>query len=94
MDDAAAMRVRYRFADAQEPLDPLGEVEVVGQRAFAPDAFAYIGEDLLERATFDELHRVGGLGLERVHRHDVRVVELRGDLDFGAELRGERRLLA
>ena len=83
MHDAAAMSKRDRVADLGEQPQVVAELlEVPHERAFTRD-------DVAERIAAHELHvdvvQPVLVGPELVHRNDVGVVELRGDLGLVEE---------
>ncbi len=89
MDDALRVRVLERVAHLDEVLEALVERELVAERQALRDLLRRLLQDRREVLALHELHRVAeraaGAHVERVHRHDVGVLELRGDLHLGEE---------
>jgi hypothetical protein len=93
MDDASTVRVGDRVADLDEDLEPRlqGVLGVVGPACL--EHRRGLVEQLLELFALHELHCIGQRRvppIEAVDRHDVRVVELGGDLHLADEALQER----
>jgi hypothetical protein len=96
VDDAAVVGVRDGVADLDEDVEPALERRARVERLPLFEAFLRLGDQRVEISTFDELHRVGegsvGALLDPVDRHDVGVIELRGDLHLAEEAGEQGRL--
>ena len=96
VDHAAAVRERDGVEHLEVHVEQAQQLVVLdgGRDLEAARIGAIVGralrlDQIVQRATFDELHReeqaAAVIGVDLVHRHDVRVVELPGDLRLADE---------